>query len=147
MHLKIKMGGLVKNRITEVIRACKSPWNSLIVVVRKKRIYVHYRQLNEVTENLSFPMNDTQLLLDCLIGVKCFSLVNLVQDFNTEEGVCFFNRILFDLSTAPVPFQILKHEFLKGVIVTQYNGEREWKFIYGYRSSRSKPKIFLPKFT
>lgn len=109
-------------------------WNSPLVIVGKNgsiRMCVDYRQLNMITEKVSFPMPDIQLLLDCLAGAKIFSSIDLgqayyqvelseksrdVTAFSTKEGQFRFNRIPFGLATAPATFQKLMHDMLAGVI-------------------------------
>lgn len=55
-----------------IIRPCKSPWASSVVLVRKKnrklRLCVDYRMLNERTVKDSFALPRMEEIFDCLYG-------------------------------------------------------------------------------
>jgi len=136
MHLESKIDEMIQNLLqSKIIQPCKSPWNSPLVIVGKKdgtiRMCVDYRQLNAVTDSVSFPMPDTHHLLDCLAEACWFSSIDLGQAyyqvelteesrlctaFSTKQGQFCFNRMPFGLSTAPATFQRLMHNLLEGMI-------------------------------
>ena len=85
----------------------------MLVIVPKKngdiRLCVDFRMLNSVTEKLTYPIPETQQLLDALEGSKYFTSIDLssayyqcelVEDhkkltaFGTRRGHYEFNRSL-----------------------------------------------------
>lgn len=121
-----------------IIRKCRSPWNSPIVVVGKKdgsiRLCQDFRKINEITEKFSFPMADPQTIFDSLSGASMFSSLDLGQAyyqvyldetsqlktaFSTKKGQFCYNRMPFGLCTAPATFQSLMHILFDDIL---YNG-------------------------
>ena len=73
MHLEDKIDKLVVDLLkANIIKSCKSPWNSPLVIVPKKdesiRMCLDFRRLNNVTEKFTFPGPDIYTLLDTLGG-------------------------------------------------------------------------------
>jgi len=82
MHLEGKIDELIKNLLlANIIKPCRSPWNSPLVIVGKKdgslRMCLDFRKLNSVTEKYSFPVPDINMLLDTLSGSMVFSSIDL----------------------------------------------------------------------
>lgn len=116
-----------------VIQPTVSPWNSPIVLVRKKnndiRFCVDYRALNSVTLRPIFPLPDTKHILDHLEGSSYFTTIDvssafhqcevrehdrLKTAFTTRHGQFEFIRMPFGLCGATATWQRLMHEILKG---------------------------------
>ena len=77
MHLEDKIDKLVVDLLkANIIKSCKSPWNSPLVIVPKKdesiRMCLDFRRLNNVTEKFTFPVPDIYTLLDTLGGSVIF---------------------------------------------------------------------------
>lgn len=142
MHIEDLIDEMIKLMLDhDVIRPCRSPWNSPLVAAKKKdgslRLCVDFRQLNSVTKRESFPMPDIQSLLDSLAGSNVFSSIDIGQAyyqvaldtdaqemtaFSTKAGQFCYNRLPFGLTSAPATFQSLMHVIFedllfKGVIV------------------------------
>ena len=125
MGFEDKVDELVNDLLEKnVIQPSTSPWNSPLVIVPKKngdiRLCVDFRMLNSVTEKLTYPIPDTQQLLDTLNGEKYFSSIDLssayyqcelsdeskkLTAFATRRGHFEFNRMPFGLCGAPFTFQ------------------------------------------
>jgi transposase InsO family protein len=120
---------LLKNNI---IQPSDSPWNSPIVVVRKKdgdiRLCVDFRRLNAVTSRPIFPIPATQHLFDTLEGSGYFSSLDLSQGyhqipvakcdipktaFTTRKGQFEYLRMPMGLCSAPGSFQKVMHSVLR----------------------------------
>ena len=114
-----------------IIRESTSPWNSGLVVVKKKdgsiRLCVDYRSLNSVTIRPIYPVPNTKQLFDALEGSLFFSSIDLSKAyyqcpmkeedkcktaFTTRKGQFEFNRLPFGLCGAPATFQRLMHIIL-----------------------------------
>ena len=119
----------------EIIRPSVSPWNSPMILVKKKdntfRPCVDFRKLNEVTKADKFPLPKINELLHSLHGAKYFSSLDLESSywqteidekdkektaFSTENGHFEFNRLPFGLKNAPSIFSRLMQIALAGLI-------------------------------
>jgi len=90
MHLEDKIDKLVVDLLkANIIKSCKSPWNSPLVIVPKKdesiRMCLDFRRLNNVTEKFTFPVPDIYTLLDTLRGSVIFSSIDLGQAYYQVE--------------------------------------------------------------
>ena len=82
LHLETEVNILIKQLLeNQVIKPCQSPWNSQLVVVKKKdnniRMCLDFRPLNAITEKFTFPVPDIYGLLDALSGAVMFSSIDL----------------------------------------------------------------------
>ena len=117
-----------------VVRPSSSPWASPIVLVKKKdgslRFCIDYRELNSVTKADMFPLPRIDDLLDQLGESRFFSTLDLAsgywqvqvhQDsvektaFVTHQGLYEFQVMPFGLKNAPVVFQRLMQQVLRGL--------------------------------
>lgn len=134
MALEDKVDEAVNDMLQKgVIRPSTSPWNSPIVLVRKKdneiRFCLDFRALNSVTFRPVFPLPDTKEVLDHLNGSIYFSSIDVSNAFHqceirekdkektafsTRQGQWEFNRMAFGLCGATATWQRLMHEILKG---------------------------------
>ena len=126
----------------DIIVPCSSPWNSPLVVIKKKntedlRLCVDFRKINSLAECPVYPIPDIQEIADCLQGKKFFSVLDISKGyyhiliaeedrmktaFSTKNGQYMFKRLCFGLSGAPCTFiramtQALKNELWKQCIV------------------------------
>ena len=133
MGMEDKVDALVDDLLQQnIIRPSMSPWNAPIVVIKKKsgdiRLCIDYRMLNSVTKKTSFPIPETQQLLDSLAGSSFFSGIDLssayyqleineehkeVTAFGTRKGHYEFNRMPFGLCGAPFTFQRMMNLLLQ----------------------------------
>ena len=117
-----------------LIEPSTSEWSSPVVLVKKKdgtmRLCVDYCRLNDVSESDAYPMPRIDELIDRL-GKSCFiTAIDLTrghwqvpvveQDrsktaFSTPYGLYQFNVMPFGLQGAPVTFQRLMHQVLRGL--------------------------------
>jgi hypothetical protein len=139
LALEDKVDELIDKLVQQnIIRPSHSPWNSPIVVVRKKnndiRMCIDYRRLNSVTSRPIFPIPDSHQLFDTLEGAKYFTCLDLAQGyyqvpmaeediqktaFTSRKGQFEFLRMPFGLCSAPATFQRLMHTILKNENWTQ----------------------------
>jgi hypothetical protein len=133
------------NRQTEqmlrdgIIAPSTSPWNSPILVVPKKadasgvkkwRIVVDFRKLNDVTIGDSFPIPVISEVLDALGKSKYFSTIDCASGFHqilvkavdqsktafsTSQGHYEYKRMPFGLKGAPSTFARLMSNVLVGI--------------------------------
>lgn len=135
----------IRRQITEmlkdkVIKESNSPWNSPIWVVPKKagadgikkwRIVVDFRKLNERTEQDAYPLPVIDDILDQLGNAKFFSAFDLSSGFwqikldpesskytgfSTQDGHFEFIRMPFGLKNGPATFQRMMDTALRGLI-------------------------------
>lgn len=117
-----------------------SPYNSPLWAVRKKgapgddqekyRVVIDYRKLNENTTDEKYPIPRFEDILDRLAGATIFSTLDLKAGyhqirmhprdqhktaFSFERGHYEFTRMPFGLKNAPITFQRLMDEFLRGI--------------------------------
>ena len=117
-----------------VIKPSESPWESPVVLVRKRdgslRFCVDYRQLNSVTKPDLFPLPRINDLLDQLGKSKYFSILDLKSGywqikvhadsqektaFITHKGLYEFRVMPFGVTNAPAVFQRLMQRVLAGL--------------------------------
>ena len=107
-----------------VIRPSNSPWNSPLVLVRKKngaiRLCVDFRKVNTIIRQDAFPLPDIDPLLQSLSGKSIFTLLDLRSGFwqiglqeESKEITAFtagdkhyeFTVLPFGLCVSPAVFQ------------------------------------------
>lgn len=133
LGLETKVDELVEDLVNKnIIRLSESPWNSPLVVIKKKngdiRLCIDFRLVNSVTQKTSYPIPETQHLLDSLTGSMYFSTLDLssayyqveIEEshkkytaFATRRGHYEFNRMPFGLHSAPFTFQRMMHLVLR----------------------------------
>ncbi|PIK50157.1 Retrovirus-related Pol polyprotein from transposon [Apostichopus japonicus] len=121
-----------------------SPWHSPVVMVRKKkgefRFAVDYRKLNKVTQPMFFPLPRLDDVFDAIGGAQAqvFSVLDLASGFwqipldertqhksafVTHHGIFQFKKLPFGLMNAPMSFQLVMAEVLRGI---------NWKYALVY---------------
>lgn len=134
-HIREEIENLKKQGI---IIDSTSPYNSPLWAVKKKsapgeekyRVVIDYRKLNENTVDEKYPIPRFEDILDRLSGARIFSTLDLKAGyhqirmhprdrcktaFSFERGHYEFTRMPFGLKNAPITFQRLMDEFLRGV--------------------------------
>lgn len=135
----------IQNQIQEmlsqnIIQESSSPYNSPLWIVPKKidnsgikkwRLVVDYRKLNEFTKTDKFPIPHMEAILDKLGRAQYFSTLDLAKGFHqilvqpedrektafsTPFGHYEFIRMPFGLKNAPSTFQRLMNSVLKDYI-------------------------------
>ena len=117
-----------------IIRESNSPWHSPVVLVKKPngeyRFAIDYRELNKITEPISFPIPTLDEVFDTLAdsNAQIFSLCDLRSGFHqvplcpstaekasfiTHQGIFTPNRLAFGLRNSPSCFQNLMSRCLK----------------------------------
>ena len=118
----------------DIIRESNSPWQSPVVMVKKKngeyRFAIDYRALNKVTKVQAFPLPTLPDALDIISDATIFSVCDLLSGFwqikLSEEskhksafvchrGVFEFERLPFGLRNAPICFQNTMERALRGI--------------------------------
>ena len=144
-HLKAETDRQVEDMLQQgIIQPSTSMYNSPVVLVRKKdntwRFAVDYRKLNKITIPISHPIPRLDDVFDALGESKAsiFSILDLnsayfqieldpetrhKSAFVTHDGVYEFCRMPFGLRNAPMSFQMLMSQVLKGL---------NWKFVLCY---------------
>ena len=129
--------GQVKEMLeNDFITESNSPWNSPVVLVKKKlgefRFAVDYRELNKVTEPMSFPIPHIADVFDTIADAKAevFSVLDLKSGFwqvplnpeTAHKAACFthqsvytWSRLPFGLMNSPITFQNLMSKVLKNL--------------------------------
>lgn len=133
MHIEEEVERLVEDLVRkDIIEPCHSPWNSPIVVIRKKcgaiRMCVDFRRLNAISRRPIYPIPDSKQLFDSLGGANYFSTLDLSMGyyqiplkngdiektaFTTRTGQYQFKRMPFGLSGAPATFQRVMSDILR----------------------------------
>jgi hypothetical protein len=122
------------------IESSRSPWNSPLLLVRKKidnsgiqkfRIVVDFRALNEVTINEFHPLPNITEILDQLGQSQLFTVLDLsngfyqikmekdsreLTAFSTNQGHWHFKRMIQGMKTSPGTFQRVMNSALAGLI-------------------------------
>ena len=132
-----------------IIEPSDSVWNSGVVMVPKKnkelRFAIDYRKLNALTRPISFPLPRLDDIFDAVGESQAayFSTLDLASGFwqipmdpatkhkaafVTHSGVWTWSRMPFGLMNAPMSFQMLMTQVLKGL---------NWKYVLVYTSERS----------
>lgn len=136
-HIRGELQNLQKQGI---IVASTSPFSSPLWAVKKKntpgekgeryRVVVDYRKLNELTVDEKYPLPRFEDILDRMSGATVFSTLDLKAGyhqirlhprdqhktaFTFERGHWEFTRMPFGLKNAPLTFQRLMDEFLRGI--------------------------------
>ena len=118
----------------EVIRPSKSPWNSPVILVKKKngkyRFCVDFRKLNEQTIKDAYPVPFMDETIDAVNGARYFITLDLAYGYwqvglreGDKEKTAFsvnnemyeFNVMPFGLCNGPATFQRLMDRLLKGL--------------------------------
>ena len=128
-----KIDELVDDLLTKgIIEESDSPWNSPIVVVKKKngdiRMCIDFRRINQYTERPIYLIPESKQIFDCLSNNSVFSTIDFSQGyyqvemntsdkkktaFTTRKGHFQFKRMPFGLSGAPATFQKLMNKLLE----------------------------------
>ncbi|GBN11484.1 Transposon Ty3-I Gag-Pol polyprotein [Araneus ventricosus] len=118
----------------DVIKSSESPWSSPVVLVKKKngewRFCMDYRRLNKVTKKDVYPLPRIDDALDCLVGARIFSIMDLKSGywqvelddkdrektaFVTPDGLFDFKVMPFGLCSAPATFERMMDSVLGGL--------------------------------
>ncbi|MEW8547939.1 MAG: reverse transcriptase domain-containing protein [Candidatus Thiodiazotropha sp.] len=156
-HLKAETDRQVNEMLQQgIIQQSTSLYNSPVVLVRKKdntwRFAVDYRKLNKITVPISHPIPRLEDVFDAIGESQAtfFSILDLnsayfqieldpetrhKSGFVTHDGVYEFLRMPFGLRNAPMSFQMLMSQVLKGL---------NWKFVLCYIDDIL---VFSPNFT
>jgi hypothetical protein len=128
MHMQDECEKVIGDMLSKgIIEPSCSPWQSPVVLVRKKdnslRFCVDYRLLNNVTQKDSYPLPNIQESLDLLSGATFYSCLDLASGYwqvemdpkdkdktafaTSRHGLFHFNVIPFGLTNAPSTFERL----------------------------------------
>ena len=119
----------------QVIRNSTSPWNSPLILIKKKdgtfRPCIDFRKLNNITVPEKFPIPMISDILQSMHGARFFSTLDLESSywqtaidetdkqktaFTTPSGHFEFNVMPFGLKNAPAIFSRLMSNVLAGLI-------------------------------
>jgi hypothetical protein len=149
----------------DIIEPSKSPWNSPLLLVRKKldssniekfRVVVDFRALNEVTVMEYHPLPNITEILDQLGQSQLFSVIDLASGFyqikltkesrectafSTLQGHWQFKRLVMGLKTSPATFQRLMNNVLAGIIGIKCLVYLDDIIIYGKNLSDHNKKL------
>uniref|UniRef100_A0A8R1DVU2 Reverse transcriptase domain-containing protein n=1 Tax=Caenorhabditis japonica TaxID=281687 RepID=A0A8R1DVU2_CAEJA len=130
LALQEKVRGMLKDMEERcVIKKCRSPWASPVVLVKKKdgsiRMCVDYRKLNAVIKLNAHPLPHIESTLQALRGKKWFTTLDLMAGYwqipmeeESKEKTAFtvlneqyqFEVMPFGLATSPAVFQATMEE-------------------------------------
>jgi hypothetical protein len=138
--LKGELKQITEQMISDkIIRHSTSPWNSPIILVKKKedasgkqkwRLVVDFRKLNEVTVGDSFPLPLITEILDSLGKARYFTTADLASGFHqvplreedrqktafsTPDGHFEYCTMPMGICSAPATFQRLMTKVLSGL--------------------------------
>ena len=119
-----------------IIRESSSPWNSPVLLIKKKdnqghRLVLDFRKLNLITETERFPVPSVFQILQNLKDARYFSVIDLDQAFwqtnisqkdmpktafTTKTARFEFQRMAFGLKNAPATFSKLMQMVLSGLL-------------------------------
>ena len=115
----------------DIIRPSKSPWNSPIILVRKKgKVRCDYDQLNKITTRDTYPLPNIMDCIEKMDGVKFWSTMDAASAYwavqleeadeektalSVPRGKYEFNVMPFGLSNAGATYQRLMDICLSGL--------------------------------
>jgi hypothetical protein len=134
-NLKDEMSKQVESMLEKnVIRKSHSPWNSPVILVKKKngkfRFCVDFRKLNDITVKDSYPLPFIDETVDSVSGAMYFVTLDFANgywhielDEQDKEKTAFtingqtyeFNVMPFGLTNAPSTFQRMMDDLLRGL--------------------------------
>jgi len=141
--LKGELQSIVNQMLRDkIIRHSSSPWNSPIILVKKKedaskekwRLVVDFRRLNEVTVGDSYPLPLITDILGALGKARYYTTLDLASGFNqvplreedrqktafsTPGGHFEFCNMQMGICSSPATFQRLMNTVLSGLVGTK----------------------------
>ena len=134
------MQQVIRNDISKwlelgIVKPSSAPFSAPIVVVKKKggeyRTCVDYRDLNNCTVDMKYPLQNTKTVLERMAGRHIFGTLDLRSGFHqvpiapdsqqatafaTSDGLYEFTRVQFGLKNGPAYFQQIMSEVLHGLV-------------------------------